>query len=157
MRLLPRGVFAALALLVLAAQIMAIRADMVTPEAPNLGAGLVGLGLRPAPSPAPDLLAATAPGCAEPLLLTLVDFNGVGQAAGQGLLDRPGVPRVVYLGFVGTHAGTATIMGRWAVASLLRLLGLRAEPAPQRVVLVMLPTACPDLRELDWSRLSPWS
>jgi hypothetical protein len=172
-----RGLFAALAVLVLAVQTARVLADRpAEPTAgprggpaassmasadngpdPGLDAGFAALGLLPALPPAPGVQAATAPGCADPVLLTWVDFNGLGTAAAHALLDLPGVPRVVYLGFVGTHTRTAPILGRWAAASLLGLLGLRQGEVPQQVLLLMLPAACPDLQALDWSRLSPWS
>ncbi len=53
MKLVPRGVFAALAVLVLAVQVITLHADPATPDTPNLDAGLAALGLRPAPPPAP--------------------------------------------------------------------------------------------------------
>jgi hypothetical protein len=100
------------------------------------------------------LLAATTLGCAAPLSLTWVDVNGIGEVAGQAVLDRPSMPLVVCLGFAGTRAGTSTILGRWVAASRLHL---SADNVPRQILLFMLPPACSDFSALDWARVSPWS
>ena len=160
MTLLLRGVFAALAVLVLAAQVVRSGADAAAGRpadaAAALAAAFPALGLRPAPPPVPGTLAGVAVGCLQPVTLAWVDFNGLGQATASALLTRPGEPRFVYLGFVGARAAPAPIAARWAAASLLHVLGLRAGEVPREVVLVMLPPACPELAGLDWSKLSPW-
>ena len=164
MTLVLRGVFAALAVLVLAAQVARSGAEAVADHpadaaaafAATFAATFAALGLRPVPPPVPGTLAGVAAGCGQPVSLAWVDFNGLGQAAARALLTLPGEPRFVYLGFVGARAAPAPIAARWATASLLHVLGLRAGDVPREVVLVMLPPACPQLAGLDWSRLSPW-
>ncbi len=156
MTLLLRGLFVALAVLVLAAQVARGRADTAADRPADPAAALAALGLSPVPAPLPGTLAATVAGCPQPVTLAWVDFNGLGQAVVRALLTWPGTPRFVYLGFVGARAAPAPIAARWAAASLLHVVGLRPGEVPRAVVLVVLPPACPELAGLDWSRLSPW-
>lgn len=156
MKLLLRSVFVALALLTVAAQAERLAADMPPDATVSLAAELSALGLRPTAPSLPDTLAAVAPGCAEPVVLANVDVDGLGRATAGHLLTLPAEPRFVYLGFVGTHASTVAIAARWAAASVVHALDPRRGAVPLDLVLVMLPSACPALAQLDWSRLSPW-
>lgn len=157
MKVLVRGIFGALAALVLFAQVTRTETDAQARPPPDPAGVLAAFGLRPAASTLPDTLAALAPDCPQPVTLVRVDFNGLGQAAARSVLALPGAPRFVYLGAVGTQADAVSIAARWAAASLLRVLGLRAGEVSREVVLVMLPASCPRLAGLDWSKLSPWS
>ena len=156
MKILLRGLLISLAVLALATQAARFAADGPADE-PDLTARLAALALQPAASTRPDTFAATAPGCQEPVVLARVSFDGSGHDAERTLLALPATPRFVYLGFVGEHASTARMLGRWAAATLLHVTGLRRRAVPRDLVLVMLPSACPRLAQLDWSRLSPWS
>ena len=156
MRFLLRGVFIGLAMLVLATQAGRLAADMPADEASGFDAGMATLGLRQTTPMLPGTLAAAAPGCAEPLALARVDFNGLGRDAARALLDLPAAPRFVYLGLVGAEASPASVAARWVAASVLHAVGLRPNAAPRDLVLVMLPSSCPALARMDWSRLSPW-
>ncbi len=157
MKALLRAVFIGLVVLTLAAQAARIVTEPAMEQASGLDAGFAALGLQLVAPALPGTLAALAPDCAEPLTLATVDRNGHGYGTARALLDWPGEPRFVYLGFVGAHANAVSIALRWAAASFLRLVGLRQLPVPRDVVLVMLPASCPRLPELDWSALSPWN
>lgn len=151
-----RALFVVLALLVLAAQVARGHAEADAGGPPSLADAMAGMGLHAATPRVSGTLAASAAGCGQAVTVTEVDFDGLGQSAGQAALALPGVPRFVYLGLVGRRPHVAAIMARWAAASLLHDLGLRRAEVPRKLVLVMLPDACPALADLDWSRLSPW-
>lgn len=157
MRLYLRTVFIGLAALALATQAARLAVDLPTAEDDNISAGLAALELRPTAPTLPGTVFAAAPGCAEPVVLTRVRFDGLGRATARALLGRPSSPRFVYLGSVSRHASAAPLIARWAAASVLHVFGLRQGTAPGSLVLVMLPLGCPELSRLDWSRVSPWS
>jgi hypothetical protein len=156
MKRLLRGVFLGLAALTVAAQAQRLAADIPAAEETTLQAGLAALGLRPVTPALPDTLAVAAPGCADPVVLANVHVSGLGRDTARTLLDLPAEPRFVYLGFVGARADTVAIAARWAAASVLHAIAPDRGSVPLDVVLVMLPSACPALARLDWSRLSPW-
>ncbi len=156
MTLAVRGLFVALAVLVLAAPVARSGADAAAGSALPLAAAVAALGLRPAAPVVPGTLAAMAAGCGQAVTVAAADFNGLGQETVRAALALPGDRRFVYLGLVAGQARVAAIAARWAAASLLHVLGLRRGDVPRQVVLVMLPPACPGLAALDWSRLSPW-
>ena len=156
MRLLLRGVFLGLAVLTVAAQAARLAADVTAQEQLSFESGFAALGLQRTTPIVPDTLAAFAPGCAEPLVLTNVQVNGFGRATARTVLDLSAVPRFIYLGFVGEQASRVAIAARWAAASVLHAIDPRRGAIPLDAVLVMLPPGCPALTQLDWSRLSPW-
>jgi hypothetical protein len=161
MKTLLRALFLGLALLVLAAQAGRLQAGPPMSDQARLVQGIAALGLRPAAAPPGDGLETAlwlaADGCPRPLTLARVQFDGRGTETSRVLLGLHGQPVFVYLGAVGGHYSTLTLLQRWAAASILHVLGLRPPAAPLWFVIVMLPPACPALPRLDWSRLSPWA
>ena len=155
MRWLLRSAFVGLALLVLATQIGRLMASAPQAETWSPDPMLAELKLQATAASFPGTFAANAAGCDEPIVFAGVGFNGLGKETARALLRRPATPRFVYLGFVGEHASTPSMLARWAIASLLHLVGLRLKAVPDELVIVMLPLACPALAKLDWSRLSP--
>ena len=157
MKPLLRGLFAALLILMLAAQAARISRTAQPDESANLPDGLTRLGSRVQAEPVSERLTAIFPGCPVPVTVARI---GLGGATNDALAVLPALdaePRYAYLGFVGARLDWATVAGRWAAASALAVLGLRHSSVPISVVLVMVPTACPGLVALDWSVLSPWS
>ena len=152
-----RACFVAIAMLVLATQAGRLAAAPSVADAPDLSRGLAALGLVPGATLEDGTLSLHAEGCAVPVRLAQVGFNGAGEDAVRALLATGATPRFVYLGHVGAQADTAALLARWAGAATLHTLGLRRRAVPADVILVMVPSACPSLAARDWSLLSPWS
>lgn len=156
MRIVLRGVFFVLMILAWTTQAVHFHTETSVTQGADPSVGFDSLGLRRVQSTMADVVAVEAPGCAEPLMVTHIHFDGFGQSTARALMELGTQPRFVYLGFVGEYASPVSIVSRWAVASLLQALGMRRDDVPHEVLLVTLPVACPGLTQMDWSELSPW-
>lgn len=153
---LIRATFVVLIAAVALTQFARIRAS-VPMEAPGkLEQDVRALGPHEVPSSIPETVAASVPQCAPQLLLTTVHLDGSGSATARYVLTLPREARFVYLGLAGGTANPVQIAARWATGSALHILGLRERKAPTNVVLVQIPASCPHLKNLDWTKLSPW-
>ncbi len=155
MKQLLRAVFVGLGLLAVAAQAARFEADARTAPRAGPEEALRSLGLTVEPAPASGVVTAAAPGCDAPVRLTGIRFDGLGRAATSELLEAPSRRRFVYLGEVGDRFDRLSVVRLWAVASVLRAIGLREGDVPGEVVVVSLPLGCPELADLDWASLSP--
>jgi hypothetical protein len=158
MTIVTRGMFVGLLILGLTAQVARTLNSVTTAAATSdLAAGLARLGGRVLVTMPSGAATAVVSGCADPVIVGQVGFDG----SGDGLLDGTAVmdvvPRYAYLGFVGDRLDLTAIGGRWVAASTRQVFGLRRDRAPEKVVVVLVPKTCPSLTGFDWSVLSPWS
>jgi hypothetical protein len=157
MKLLLRSLFIGMLVAAVAAQASRLGSpDSEHDDKARLVDALATLGLHAAPANAPAVLTAMAPGCPEPVVVATITFDGDDSHTLRALLATAGVTRYVYLGYVGSSVSPIAVGGRWAVASALGTFGLRRTHIPHEVIVAMIPKACPQLADLDWSVLSPW-
>jgi len=154
---LVRTTFLSLVALAIAAQATRLAGSTAPDANSTLEQNIRTLGLGILPSDNPHLLTISAPGCAQPLQLTTVQFDGTQSAVARYLLSLPGEPRFIYLGFVGQTPDPLQIAMRWGAGTALHVLGIHQSRAPKGLLLVTIPSSCLDLKKLDWARLSPWS
>jgi hypothetical protein len=157
MKLLLRGLFVCMLVVALMAQASRLSSrDVERDDKARLTEALTRLGLQVSAADGSAILTVVAPGCPEPLFVTAAGFDGEGDGTLRTLLVTDGVPRYVYLGYVGSSAAPVAMGSRWAAASALAVFGLRQTSIPSEVIVAILPKACPHLTHLDWSVLSPW-
>jgi hypothetical protein len=123
----------------------------------SLAAGLGQLNLRTDGPNATGILTGHSRSCDQPLHAMLISIDGAEDEWLSGISQSSSTLRYVYLGSVGETRDRSAMFRRWILAGVLFTVGLRpAKPRP-KFVLVVLPRACPELKTLRWSVLSPWS
>lgn len=158
MKWVLRGLFVSLLVAAMLTQAVRVRSD--SPQRGYdtiLSHRVAKLGPRVIASTGSSLLIVTVTGCREPVAITYMGADGSGEQETQELLTTDVVARYVYLGSVTDKIDPFVIGARWATASALEALGLRRGDVPRDVVAIMMPKACPELANLDWSVLSPWT
>jgi hypothetical protein len=156
MKLLARGVFAALIALGLVIQTTRNARSSLDPDPmSSLATALARLDVRTTPIEDGKVLAGQAAGCAKPAFFTLLRTDG---AEDEKLSDlRPGEARLLYI-YTGrvsaTRDRTATLL-RAAWDGALFVVGLSAHRPPSDLVVAAFAPDCPDLLARDWTSLSP--
>jgi hypothetical protein len=152
-----RGVFAAIVIAVMATQAARIgRADAKPEENAGLDRRLTALG-SPATAVKQDgVLLAWFPGCRQAVAIASLDADGSNGEAIRALMSTEVSPRYVYLGSVSDRLDPVVVGFRWALASTLAAFGLYPDHVRRDAVVVLVPKACHDTVDLDWSVLSPW-
>ena len=92
---LVRATFLVLMGLIVSTQFVRIRATALPAVSDTLEQDVRMLGLNENPSGTPQPLAMTGPECEQPLLLTTINFDGVGIATAYDLLRLPGTARSI--------------------------------------------------------------
>jgi hypothetical protein len=155
-KLYLHSIFAVLAVLAIAAQTMRFETDTMRGRRLTNESDLSLLGLRPTASPVPGTVMAFAPDCASPIILTELDFDGLGEAVARSLIRQQGKLRLVYRGSVGGPMSIVPIAGRWLGTSILHMIGVHRASVPQTVLVIQVPPTCPSLADLEWTKLSQW-
>ena len=120
-----------------------------------LAAGLRRLKIEPG-APTPDgILTGHTPSCGQPITATVLRIDGADDERVRDLRLDDRLLRYVFLGSVYETRNSFGIAGRWIWASALFNLGLRSSRPAPRLVLVVLPRACPEVAALAWTILSP--
>jgi len=100
---------------------------------------------------------AVSESCPFPIIVGSLSRNGA-EDAGFWPLQMPDTQlRYVYLGTVGARPDRLEFFWRFLAASSAAVLGLRDARPTQNVVIAALPQACPQLANLNWVSLAPWS
>jgi hypothetical protein len=163
MKYLLRGVFVLLLLLAIWERVVWYRLGHASPDTTAaLVVRVQQMGLRvdrvEVDSPgANGIIHAVSEGCPFPIILGRL--NRVGQEdAGFWPLQMPDTQvRYVYLGTVGARPDRLEFFWRFLAANSAAVLGLRDARPMQNVVVAVLPQACPQLANLNWVSLAPWS
>jgi hypothetical protein len=133
------------------------RSDADSDLMASLADGLGQLNVQTEGPDATGILTGHSRSCDQPLHAMLVSIDGVEDEWLGGISQSSSTLRYVYLGSVGETRYRSAMFRRWLWAEVLFTVGLRpAKPRP-KFVLVVLPTACPELATLRWSILSPWN
>jgi hypothetical protein len=105
--------------------------------------------------PESRLLMARSPQCEQPFLVGPLRSDGAENET-IGRLSSPDIlVRYAYLGAVDAHLSAIRQFIRWARATLLFTVGLRAAGPPPDVIVVAFPRACGVLEATNWAWLSP--
>ena len=156
MKALLRGLFVAVIILVLTAQmIRSGRTSVPGDRLAELTARLQRLDIETKPGPGSDMLAGRTPHCAQPIYATPLRIDGAEDETVRFLRTPEFVTRFVYLGEQYPAPATATAISRYAWATVLFHAGLRPHRPSPHLVFVALPQDCPALANLDWASLSP--
>jgi hypothetical protein len=113
------------------------------------------LGVQAEAAPEADMLRAHSPRCAQPFAVGQIAIDGAQEEIARQYAGPGIVVRYVYLGAVTPGFSRLALSARWALATLLFDVGLRADKPPHAVVVVATPENCPDLATIDWPTLSP--
>lgn len=123
----------------------------------KLGAGLAQLGMVYRGSDHDGLILAAAPGCEAPLAVGFFAIDGGENQRFAPLLTPATQPLYIYLGQSRARFSRWDNAFLWVRATVGMVAGWRHETVPRKMVVVVLPKSCPELRKLDWSSLSPWT
>jgi hypothetical protein len=157
MKLLVRSMFATVLILTVASQAVRMSHGAPHEAESKVFRGLARLGGHLVATDPDGEMIATIGDCHEAVILLEVGFNGLDDAPLTKLQAMGAAQRYIYLGFVGEEPNLSSIASRWVAASALAVIGLRSGETPDTMMVAELPRACPELTELDWSVLSPWT
>jgi hypothetical protein len=156
MKTVWRTVFILLVIGALATQITRIkRVGPIEDSVATLGTRLERLGFAiTGPDKNGELIAQMA-SCPGSVRVALIGLDG-GEAGWSNRPDGPDDrPLFIYLGAVVDRPDHSWMTKRRIFASMLSVVGARADYAPSKMILAVLPQGCPELSKLDWSSLSP--
>jgi hypothetical protein len=157
MRLLIRGAFVlAIAAGVSLQAIQIKRGAQIQSTTTTVSVAATRLGLTAVNSGADSLIALTSPDCSDRIDIQSLNLDGRSGAEPPGSRTTQTSDRYIFLGSVNDHPRIFWLRGRWLLASLLYVVGLRPDKPGNDILHVTFPTSCSHLTTVDWAQLSPW-